>query len=187
MQKSTKRDGMPDGFVRILAILLLCPAISYCQGPFIFPGRVVSAASYTTGGVTGNGIAPGSLAVLFGLNLASETLTPDPLLLPTRLGGASVMVGGIPARLLYVSPNQINFQMPSNVSGPTTLVVSTPGGNSSPYPISAVDAFGVFTSDSGGCGAAAALNPPRQGVVSFNSASNSVSPGEELAIFGTGL
>jgi uncharacterized protein (TIGR03437 family) len=71
----------------------------------------MSAATYTTGGLTGNGIAPGSLAVLFGTNLATDTVSPDPLLLATRMGGASVSVGGIPAPLLYVSPNKIVFQM----------------------------------------------------------------------------
>jgi hypothetical protein len=46
-----------------------------------------------------------------------------------KLGGTSVMVGGIAAPLFYVSPTQINVQMPGNGS----VVVSTAAGSSAPY------------------------------------------------------
>ncbi len=168
---------------RCSALLFLFLTTARAQQPVIFPGGIVSAATYTTGGATGNAIAPGSLAALFGVNLAQDTLTPDPLLLTTQLGGAKVTVGGIPAYLHYVSPSYIIFEMPFSVSGSTSVVVSTVAGITPPYLVNAADAFGVFTLGDGGCGPADALHADG----SLNSTSNSVSPGDSLSIFGTGL
>jgi uncharacterized protein (TIGR03437 family) len=159
----------------------------YGQVPVISPFGVVNSASYTAGGSSGNGIGPGSIAVLFGVNLARGTAFPDPLLLSTELEGTRVTVGGIAAYLMYVSPNQIDFQMPLNVSGRTTVVVSTPSGNSLSYPITAESSFGVFTMGTAGCGAAGALNANPDGTLSLNTPSSSVSPGDVISIFGTGL
>ena len=177
----------PGNGILCVASLIACSATIHGQGPVIFPGGLVNAASYTAGGVTGNGIAPGSIAVLFGARLATDTWVPDPLLFPTQLGGTNVKVGGIAAHLIYVSPDQIDFQMPVSVSGATSVVVSTAAGPSMPYPINAVDAFGVFTRQAGGCGPAAAMNTAPDGTLSLNTPLNSASPGDVLAIFGTGL
>ena len=59
-------------------------------------------------------IAPGTLISIFGSNFTTQTAaydysTPD---LPRSLGGATVYIDGIQAPLLYVSPTQINAQMP---------------------------------------------------------------------------
>src|SRR5580698_9419514 len=70
--------------------------------------NVVNSASYT------GPVEPASLISIFGSNLAAVTqpvaasVTP----LPTGVGGTSVSVNGIPAPLLFVSPGQINAQMP---------------------------------------------------------------------------
>src|SRR5215471_19555362 len=71
-------------------------------------------------------IAPDSLASIFGSNLAASTASaPAPY--PTDLGGISVQVvdsagNSQQAPLLYVSPKQINFLMPSGMAeGLTTL------------------------------------------------------------------
>ncbi len=74
-------------------------------------------------------VAPGSLASIFGTNLASGTASAATLPLPTSLGGTTVTVGGVAAHLLYVSAGQINFQVPSAApSGSVGLVVNGPGG-----------------------------------------------------------
>jgi uncharacterized protein (TIGR03437 family) len=75
---------------------------------------------------------------------ASATQIP----LPTVLGGVGVNVGGVDAPLFYVSPSQINFQVPFEIPlhGITSIVV-TRNGNTSP-PISgslAEYAPGIFT------------------------------------------
>lgn len=60
------------------------------------------------------GLAPGELASVFGLGLllqdpASATSVP----LPDSLAGVQLFVNDLPVPLLYVSENQVNFQLPS--------------------------------------------------------------------------
>jgi len=75
--------------------------------PVITPGRVVNAASYL------GDLAPGGLATLYGSNLADapQVVTASPNF-PTSAAGVSVSVNGVAAPLIYVSPTQINFQVP---------------------------------------------------------------------------
>jgi uncharacterized protein (TIGR03437 family) len=55
---------------------------------------------------------------------------------PTAVGGTTVTIGGQPAFIDYVSPTQVNAQVPSNITpGKQPVVVSTPGGTSAAYSI----------------------------------------------------
>ncbi len=182
-------------------LLAACPAIGWCQRPVIFPGGVVNAANYASAPDTlypsANGLAGGSIASIFGTSLASTTQIAQGFPWPVTLGGASVTVYGIPVHLFYVSPGQIDFQVPSPSSFPPGvgdgvliaqgLVVSTSVGSSDPYLMDPVPAFGIFTTDASGCGQGAVLNVDSSGGTSVNSSSNSVSPGEFISIYGTGL
>ena len=86
-------------------------------------------------------IAPGSLASVFGTNFASGTDSAGGFPLPTSLDGASVTIGGVTAPLVYVSPTQINFQVPSSLkSGVQAVVVQGPGGASSSYNVTVTSA-----------------------------------------------
>lgn len=87
-------------------------------------------------------IAPGTWIEIFGTNLANVL----PLQwagadfngnnAPTTVGGTSVTIGGQSAFVAYVSPVQVNAQVPSNIStGPQPVVVSAPGGNSAPFSV----------------------------------------------------
>jgi len=79
------------------------------ETPVITPGRVVNAASYL------GTVAPGSLAALYGTNLADNTyldVTDANGDFVKTLAGVTVTVDGVPAPLVYVSPTQINFQIP---------------------------------------------------------------------------
>jgi uncharacterized protein (TIGR03437 family) len=67
---------------------------------------VVNAASLQRGPV-----APGSLISIFGSNLAPAT-TSGP-----SLGGVTLFVNGIPAPIQFVSPDQINAQVPFDAAG----------------------------------------------------------------------
>jgi uncharacterized protein (TIGR03437 family) len=94
--------------------------------PAITPGSVVNGASYL--GV----LAPGALATLYGTNLADGTYTnaidSNGNFVKT-LGNVTVTVGGTPAALVYVSPTQINFQVPWEVApGPAVNVHVTRDG-----------------------------------------------------------
>jgi uncharacterized protein (TIGR03437 family) len=95
--------------------------LSGTGGPVV--NSLVSAASFATGA-----IATGSIASLFGVNLSSQTLSATTLPLPTSLGGVSASIAGLDAALYYVSPNQVNLQLPAGLPpGPATLVVKANG------------------------------------------------------------
>ena len=154
----------------------------------------MNAASYQSGNTssqTGIGLSPGSIVSIFGTNLAATTETASTIPLPTQLGGTSV--GCLP--LLFVSPGQIDLQMLTGSSSCVTdnsqqgFVVTTAAGSSDPYLLgsSGPSSFGVFTLDSSGCGQGSVLNVKADGSVSINSPSESVSPGDYISVFGTGL
>src|SRR5581483_11815686 len=57
-----------------------------------------------------------SIIASFGSNLAPTTQAATKLPLPTTLGGVSVLVDDKPAGLFFVSPTQINYQVPDGVA-----------------------------------------------------------------------
>jgi uncharacterized protein (TIGR03437 family) len=72
-------------------------------------------------------LAPGSLATLFGSNLASSSVNSSVLSVPfpTSLGGVSLSINGVPAPLNFVSTGQITFQIPYGTAvGSATAVVT---------------------------------------------------------------
>jgi hypothetical protein len=73
-----------------------------------------AAGSSLTGGADSAKVAPGTIVEIQGTNLSAQTLAADTSkgTLPTKLGGTSVYFNGIPAPLYYVSPTQINAQVP---------------------------------------------------------------------------
>jgi uncharacterized protein (TIGR03437 family) len=87
--------------------------------PAISPGSVVNAASYL------GTLAPGALAVLYGTNLADNVyqnvIDADGNFVKT-LAGVTVTVDGTPAALTYLSPTQINFQIPWETTAPGLAV-----------------------------------------------------------------
>ena len=82
----------------------------------------VSAAAPASGGA----LAPRSIASLYGVNLSSAVASADagpPL--PFTLADTTLTIGGLPAPLFFVSPGQINFQIPlSGALGGVPLVVT---------------------------------------------------------------
>lgn len=92
-------------YVRVYQTIAVPPT-----SPVITPGRIVNAASYL------GGISPGSLAAVYGNNLADAVhLISAPAQgqsFPTTLAEVTVSVNGVAAPLVYVSPTQINFQVP---------------------------------------------------------------------------
>ena len=96
------------------------------------PAPVLTGVTDSAG--YGPRVAPGSLASIFGTNLASEVDSASNFPLPTSLGGTSVTVGSVTVPILYASPGQINFQVPSSAqSGSVALVVHGPGGASASF------------------------------------------------------
>jgi uncharacterized protein (TIGR03437 family) len=64
-------------------------------------------------------IAPGELLTIFGERLFSGVISQPPGQFATSLDGVSVAVNGVPSPLLYVGPQQINFQAPFEIAGAT--------------------------------------------------------------------
>ncbi len=70
-------------------------------------------------------VAPGSLATIYGDSLAPSTVAASSVPLPVSLAGVSVTINGIPAPLHFVSPGQINVQVPYEIPpGSATVVVT---------------------------------------------------------------
>jgi uncharacterized protein (TIGR03437 family) len=95
-------------------------------------GDLIGAtATAITGGTDASHVAPGTLVAIFGQNLTDgDTLssTNDGIhALPTRLGTAPKSVeafaNGIAMPLLYVSPTQINAQIPFEIAPATSISV----------------------------------------------------------------
>jgi uncharacterized protein (TIGR03437 family) len=172
--------ALPNIFVLLLGLCI--PASAQIA--------IVSAASYQPG------VAPNSLASIFGSNIANSTAHAQLGAngqLPTVLAGASVQVNGEAAPLLYVSPSQINFLVPADtVLGSAQLSLQpTPGA----APIQsemqvAIVAPGLFAKDATGTGPGAILNavtftgPPFLVETLQNSGTDKRT---RLAVFATGL
>ncbi len=95
-------------------------------GPTLSNGGAVNAATNLAGP-----LAAGSLVSLYGSGLANTTAQATSLPLPATLGNASVFVNGFPAPLLFVSPNQINLQVPWELglgdgTTPFTVIIGGP-------------------------------------------------------------
>jgi uncharacterized protein (TIGR03437 family) len=109
-------------------------------------------------------LAAEALATAFGTNLAQETQIAEAVPLPTQLGGTRIRVRdslGVErwASLLFVSPGQINYQIPAETAaGVATIDILSADGNLSTgvAPIKTA-APGLFTASSNGEGFAAAL------------------------------
>ncbi|HEY4089814.1 MAG TPA: protease pro-enzyme activation domain-containing protein [Bryobacteraceae bacterium] len=78
---------------------------------------ISSAASYQTQ------FAPGMIISLFGANLAASRPAAPPAPLPTQLGGTTVTINGILSPLYYVSPGQINVQVPWEIPKNSTAII----------------------------------------------------------------
>jgi len=81
-----------------------------------------------SGGIVPGSIQPGEWVSIYGINLASGTATWTGNF-PISLGGTSVTIDGKAAFLSFVSPGQINLQVPNDTAtGAVPVVVTTPSG-----------------------------------------------------------
>ncbi len=137
--------------------------------------------------------SPNALATIFGSNFTAggaEGASTIPL--PGQLQGVSVKADGIELPLLYVSPNQINFQCPDRVSGQHLWLTVETGGQAC-APVDIVEQFatpGIFTLNSSGAGQGTIViantdqiaMPATPGI-----SSRPAVPGDYISIFATGL
>ncbi len=110
---------------------------------------VVNAASFA------EGLAPGALATVFGVNLAPGAAASAGPPLPQSLAGVRVLLGGAAVPLLYASNSQVNFLVPEGQpEGPVDLVVESAAGVTAPVTVQvAAVAPGIFFDTASGHGA----------------------------------
>ncbi len=118
----------------------------------------VSAASFA-----GADLAPESIASAFGTGMAAGTQVATSTPLPTSLGGTSITIRDAAgtqrqAPLFFVSPGQINFQIPVGTTAGTATMTVTPTGGAAltgTLQIASVSPA-IFTANANGQGVAAA-------------------------------
>lgn len=154
--------------------------------------RTVNAASYAPT------IAPDAIATAFGNQLSAVSMAATSLPLPTSMAGVSVTVNGNAAPLLFISPTQVNYLVPTNVDPGAAVVRVLNNGSVITTGTVNVETIspGVFTFLSSGKGLAAAQTTFDG--ASFTSVGNSdgstrpvsvgtVSRPNFLVLYGTGL
>jgi uncharacterized protein (TIGR03437 family) len=142
--------------------------------------------------------APGEIGALFGEAFTGgETQQAATQPLPTTLAGIQVLVDGTPAGLFYVSPGQINFQVPRTtasgtinppVPSSTSLVeVLSNGALIRACAIQVAAAVpAIFTVDQSGSGPAAAIDGFTFTGAPFNALQANGQP-NIIAVYGTGF
>ena len=119
----------------IYALLIAVPAATTPPPPpSIFDNGVVNGASFQPG------IVPNSWVSIGGTNLASSTDNWANAIVdgnfPITLDGVSVMIGGKPAYINFISPGQINLVAPDVGFGSLPVTVTSPGGTSPTFMVS---------------------------------------------------
>lgn len=124
----------------------------------------VNAASYS-----GAQLAPDSIVAAFGIALATTTQTApgaggvSGTSLPTTLGGTTVNVKDSVgtnrlAQLIFVSPMQVNYVMPTGTANGRAVVTITSGNGSTAFGAVQINTVGpgIFSANSNGTGVASA-------------------------------
>jgi uncharacterized protein (TIGR03437 family) len=161
------------------------PAIDYTTSAGGVPGRLSGNAANFFGR-----FAPGMLASIFSFSSApfgesTASFTSGPI--SAALGDVTVSVGGTAAPLLYVSPSQINFQVPgaTPVGGLEEIQVARAStGQVLASWLFQMDAVspGLFSVDGSGSGQVAAVNQDG----SLNNGANPAKAGSVVTLYGTG-
>jgi uncharacterized protein (TIGR03437 family) len=177
-------------------IRLLKPIPAVTEVPAVSEGGVASAGAFGAF----RSVAPGTWIEIYGANLAGSTRawsTGDfagGVNAPTSLDGTSVTIGGKDAFVAYVSPKQVNVQVPSDIGlGTQALTVTTAPGTSASRSIT-VNAtqpglFAPSTLAIGGRQYAAALFPDGTYSLPTGAVANSrpAKPGETIVLYGVGF
>jgi uncharacterized protein (TIGR03437 family) len=143
--------------------------------------RIVNAADFT------KAVAPGSLISVLGHDLSPVNLATKEMPLPTALGESCLTANGAPAPMLFVSPTQVNAQLPYFLDGNVTLTLHTPGGVSDNFTLNMTPtAPGVFRTVLEQTGAEVATVVRAKNNLPVT-ASNPVHRGDAIVIYATGL
>jgi uncharacterized protein (TIGR03437 family) len=147
---------------------------------------IVNAASYVPT------VAAGSIASVFGSNLSSVQAFASTIPLPTTLASTSFQIGGRAAPLFFVSPSQVNLQIPWELAGQSQAsVLATVGGVVSSQQTVSLAPFapGLFTLNGAGSsqGTIVIAGTPLFAAPQSVPGSRPAHPGEFILIYCTGL
>jgi uncharacterized protein (TIGR03437 family) len=132
-------------------------------------------------------VAPGGLISVYGQQMAAVNMATRELPLPTALAESCLTINGVPMPVLFVSPLQINGQLPFNVDGNATMTLHTPGGVSDNFNFSILQAAAsVFRSGASGTDAGLATIT-RADNNELITPSNPIHPNDTIVIWATGL
>jgi uncharacterized protein (TIGR03437 family) len=170
------------------------------MGPSINEGGVGSAAGVTAV----SGVPAGSIAAVFGLNMALTTESAEATPLPNSLGGGMLQFtpngsglrfnGEIAVPQFFASPTQMNIQIPWELAGLDEALLTAIVGELTSAP-EAVEIVlfnpGIFTTSATGMGQGSIVIVRTGGALAaplgMFSGSRPVRRGEFIAIFATGL
>jgi hypothetical protein len=79
-------------------------------------------------------VSRGSVTIIYGTNLSSTIASSNGFPLPTQLGGTQVFFGTFAAPLLYVSPGQVNLQVPFEIEDVSAVDLVVQNGSSPQQP-----------------------------------------------------
>jgi uncharacterized protein (TIGR03437 family) len=124
-----RREAISGCGKAAIFLIAALPALLYAADPYpaYSTDSIVNAATQTV-----ESLAPNTIATMYGTNLAfstsSATGTAVGATLPSQLGGVTVYVNGLIAHLFFVSPTQINFLIPYELTpGIVTVTVARQG------------------------------------------------------------
>ena len=154
--------------------------------PAITTGGVVNSASF----LAGQGTAPGSYISIFGTGLSDNTGQTTTASLPLAINLVSVSFDSanmsLPGRLYYVSPTQVNVQVPWELQGQTSAQIKInlefSKSNVITLPLTTVSP-GIFEFANGGSTIAASLDESSALVTTSNPAAR----GHIVQLFANGL
>jgi uncharacterized protein (TIGR03437 family) len=192
---NTTSTTVPSGFTRSLAplpsqtSLIVLTTSGFTVLPWSYAASVappqISAIVSAADGKSP--AAPGGLVTIYGSNLSPTNQATSQIPVPTALANSCITVNGQPIPLIFVSPTQVNAQMPFQAVGAETVVVHTPGGTSGNFNLTVQpNAPAVFLSGVAG----PETNLPTiirvtNGMLATDS--NPIHPGDSLVIYLTGL
>ena len=148
LQVSANATGLAPGLYQATLYLQspdTVPQMAEIPVQFVVPGAAVNGASFAAGA------APGMTLSVFGSGLASTTASASAVPLAITMAGTTATVNGIAAPLYFVSPSQVNLQVPYEVKpGNATVAINSAAGGSFSQSIYIMPtAPGIFTTSDG--------------------------------------
>lgn len=177
-------SGDATGATQPLAVMMSSPkliSVVLNPVPFIDPNGVKNAAGDTPEAI----VAPGSVVSITGVNFAADQVMGPAAPLKQSIGGVTAHASGLLMPLFFISPTQVNAQLPFEIwEGQQTLTLSVQGKPDVNVVFTvARNAPGLFTNPAGGTAYVMASHADGTPVT----ADSPAAPGETVTVFGTGF